>query len=261
MSEHSLSRVKDNLKELKMHRILEILNEEVARAGQEKSGYVTLLDRLFSEEARVRRERKIERYISQSKIPERKTLEEFDFDFQPKLDKDQIMDLARLEFVKRKENVLLVGRNGLGKSHLVKAIGLKACIECYRVYYTTSANLMIDLFASLADNTLTRRLRRYFRPDLLIIDEVGFDRLEHEQTRNANLLFKVIDGRYQRGSVMLTSNIEFKAWGDYLGDQLVATAILDRLLHHGHLINYDGKSFRINEFEKRMQAKKKKQKK
>ncbi len=136
------------------------------------------------------------------------------------------------------------------KSHIAKALLLIGCTKLYRCRYTTAANMLKDLLASLADGTLEQKLKLYTRPDILLIDEVGFDRLEQESARNASLFFKVIDQRYCKASTLLTTNIDFKALGDYLGDPVITTAIVDRMVHHSIIINIQGPSWRMNESKK-----------
>ena len=195
-------------------------------------------------------ERRIERRIKDSKLPERKLLSDFDFTFQKGIEKNRIMELATLSFVQRKQGLILAGSSGTGKSHIAKALLLIGCTRLYRCRYTTAANMLKDLMASLADGTLEQKIKLYPRPDILLIDEVGFDRLEQESARNASLFFKVIDQRYCKASTLLTTNIDFKALGDYLGDPVITTAIVDRMVHHSVILNIQGPSWRMNESKK-----------
>ena len=147
-------------------------------------------------EANALIERRIERRIRESKLPDRKLLADFDFTFQTGLDKAQVMEIAKLDFVERKQGLVIAGNSGTGKSHIAKALLLLGCARLYRCRYTTAADMLTELMASRADNTLPMKLKTYTSPDLLLIDEIGFDRLEQEEARNASLFFKVIDGRY-----------------------------------------------------------------
>lgn len=212
------------------------------------------------------RERRIERRIRQSKLPERKTLIEFDFDFQPGLDRNLIMELATMGFVSRRQGVILAGSSGSGKSHIAKALALEGCKQVYRVRYTTAADMLKVLYSSLADDSLEQKLKQYVYPELLVIDELGFDRLEREReqredARNAALFFKVIDGRYTKRSTVLTTNVDFEQLGHYLGDPVVTTAIVDRMVHHSTVINIEGPSWRLNESKKLNQRTRKQKKK
>ena len=166
------------------------------------------------------------------------------------MDKNQILNLASLAFVERNQGVIFAGNSGTGKSHLAKALMLLACQKLYRCRYTTAADMLSDLLAGLADDSLDAKMKRYTRPRILLIDELGFDRLEQESARNASLFFKVIDARYGKLSTWLTTNIDFKALGDYLGDPVVTTAIVDRMVHHTIIIHIEGPSWRLHESKK-----------
>lgn len=230
-----------------MKTIADILDDELARAAQESTPVTELLERLFTQEADALIQRRIERRIKQSKLPERKLLADFDFAFQKGLDKARIMEIAGLDFVKRKQGLILAGNSGTGKSHIAKAILLIGCMKTYSCRYTTAADMLRELLASLADDTLEKKLKRYLSPDILLIDEVGFDRLEQQDAYNANLFHKVIDGRYCKKTTMLTTNIDFKQLGDHLGDPVITTAIVDRMVHHSIIINIEGPSWRLHE--------------
>ena len=243
----SLSRIRYSLKILKLNEISRVLDDELARAAQKSSPPTDLLERLFTLEANALIQRRIERRIKESKLPDRKLLSDFDFAFQKGLDKTQIMELAKLDFVDRKQGVIIAGNSGTGKSHIAKALLLLGCRKTYRCRYTTAADMLRELIASLADDTLDKKLKRYVSPDILLIDEVGFDRLEQQDASNANLFHKVIDGRYCKGSTMITTNIDFKELGDYLGDPVITTAIVDRMVHHSIIFNIEGPSWRLHE--------------
>jgi DNA replication protein DnaC len=231
-----LERIKTALVDLKLFDIKELLEEELDRLGKGKSSATEMLLRLLQVQVHLQKERRIERRIRESKLPERKTLNNFDFDFQPDLDKSLVIELATMGFVSRRQGVILAGKSGTGKSYIAKALALQGCKEDYRVRYTTAADMLSTLYASLADDSLDQKLKQYLGPELLVIDELGFDRLEQEDARNASLFFKVIDGRYTKKSTVLTSNIDFKQLGHYLGDPVVTTAIVDRMVHHSTVI-------------------------
>jgi DNA replication protein DnaC len=247
MATDSLSRIKDSLKTLRLKEIAGALDDELARAAQKSSPPTDLLERLFTLEANALIQRRIERRIKESKLPERKLLADFDFTFQKGVDKAQIMQLAKLDFIGRKQGVIIAGNSGTGKSHIAKALLLLGCRKIYRCRYTTAADMLKELMAGLADGTLNKKLKDYVNPDILLIDEVGFDRLEQQDAGNANLFHKVIDGRYCKASTMLTTNIDFKELGDYLGDPVITTAIVDRMVHHSIIINIEGPSWRLHE--------------
>jgi len=209
-----------------------------------------LLERLLAVEANALIERRIERRIQDSRLPDRKLLADFDFAFQTGLDKAQVMEIAKLDFVERKQGLVIAGNSGTGKSHIAKALLLLGCARLYRCRYTTAADMLTELLASRADNSFPRKLKTYTSPDILLIDELGFDRLEQQDARNVSLFFKVIDGRYCEGSTLTTTNIDFRELGDYLGDPVVTTAIVDRMVHHSIIITIQGPSFRMHESKK-----------
>ena len=247
------------MKTLRLTAMEKALEKELSVAAKKAIAPTDLLERLLSIEANALTERRIERRIRESKLPERKLLADFDFSFQTGLDKTQVMEIAKLDFVERKQGLVIAGNSGTGKSHIAQALLLLACARLYRCRYTTAAAMLTDLMASRADNTLPTKLRTYTSPDILLIDELGFDRLEQEDARNASLFFKVIDGRYCKGSTLITTNIDFSQLGDYLGDPVVTTAIVDRLVHHSIIITIQGPSWRMHE-SKKLNAKTSKQK-
>lgn len=170
----------------------------------------------------------------------------FDWEFnRDAIDRVRVEELASGAFIRRRDNVAFVGQSGVGKSFLIQAIGQGACALGYSVLYTTSAGLLEDLTASLADQTLPRRIRYYARFDLLIIDEFGFDHIERQQSpQAANLFFKIIAARSRQRSTALATNIDFEAWADYLGDPPLATAFLDRVVDGAIILKIKGKSYR-----------------
>ncbi len=225
----------------------QVLDEELAAARKQNRSTLKVLERLLETEAVSLIERRIERRIKESKLPERKLLSDFDFEFQTGIDKKQIMELATLGFVECKQWLILGGSSGTGKSHIAKALLFLACQKVYRCRYVTASGMLRDLLSGLADDTLDEKLKRYVRPQVLLIDEIGFDRLEQESSRNASIFFKVIEGRYCKQSTILTTNINFAAMGDYLGDPVVTAAMVDRMVHHAVIINIEGPSYRMHE--------------
>jgi DNA replication protein DnaC len=222
---------------------LDAVLDQATRAGL---SHLEFVHRLLSEQADQRRERAIAHRIGEARFRDPHTLATFDWQFNaPAINRTQIEELASAAFLGRKDNLVLVGQSGVGKSHIVEAIGRSACALGYRVRYTTSAGLIEDLTAALADQTLPRQVRYYARFDLLIVDEFGFDRLERREARDAaSLLFKVIDARVQKRSTALVTNIDFDAWGEYLGDPPLAMALLDRIVDGAISVKIQGKSYR-----------------
>ena len=235
------------LKELNLQRIEAVLDEELSRAAAQATPPTELLQRLLAIEADARTERRIERRIREAKLPARKLLADFDFDFQKGLDRRQIMELATLDFARRKQGLILAGNSGTGKSHIAIALLLLGCGQNLRCRYVTAAGMLRDLLSGLADNSLEQKLKTYLAPELLLIDEVGFDRLEQHDSAHACLFHKVIDGRYCKGSTILTTNIDFKQLGDYLGDPVITTATVDRMVHHSIIITIQGPSWRLHQ--------------
>jgi DNA replication protein DnaC len=249
-AQDTTARIRTYLKTLKLDRMTSALDEELTRAAKEALPPSALLERLLSLEVGALVERRVERRIRESKLPERKLLADFDFNFQKGLDKRQIMELATLDFARRKQGLILAGTSGAGKSHIAKALLLIGCQKTFRCRYVTATAMLRELLASLADDTLERKLKLFLSPEILLIDEVGFDRLEQHDARNANLFHKVIDGRYCKSSTIITTNIDFKELGDYLGDPVITTATVDRMIHHSIIINIDGPSWRLHESQK-----------
>jgi len=229
------------LKNLALHH-----TELIQRAHEKQLGLLDFLDMILGEEALRKRECSIRYRIQESHLPRPcKLLSDFDFSFQPSLRKSLVMDLATMEFIKHQESLLLIGDCGAGKSHIARALGMIACEKGYKVLYTTCAALIGDLNNGVFEKNLLKRLRKYVNPDLLIIDEMGHDRLELQVTKEAHLLFKVVDERYQLNRPLIfTTNVEEKAWAEYLGDPVSTRAILDRIFHHAVKIEIRGPSYR-----------------
>ena len=246
-------RILEHFAALRIPLSAEELDTALGRAEREGVSHLEFIEALIGPQAVGRRDRSIERRIREARFRERKTLEGFDWSFNSKtIDRVQIEELATGEFVRRCDNLVFVGQSGVGKSHLIQAIGIRSCVAGYRVLYTTSADLLRDLTASLADKTLAQRLRRYANPSLLLIDEFGFDRIERtECPEAANLLYKVIESRGRQRSTALVTNIDFEAWGDYLGDVPLAMAFLDRLVDGAIILKITGRSYRAHRAQRR----------
>jgi DNA replication protein DnaC len=227
----------------------EHLDEVLRQAESGGMSHLEFLDTLIGTQASLRRERSIERRIRAARFAERTTLETFDWEFNKHaIDRRQFEELGTTDFVHRADNVVVVGESGVGKSHLMQAIGIRACALAHSVCYTTSGDLIADLTSALADKSLPKRLRHYVRPALLIVDEFGFDRVERlESPESASLIYKVVDARYRKRSTVVVTNIDFKYWNDYLGDPPLSMALLDRLVDHATIIRIkDAESYRAN---------------
>jgi DNA replication protein DnaC len=220
----------------------------LSRAEKEHFTHLQLVEHVLSAPAQRRRERSTELRIQNAKFRDPVTLETFDWKFNGQfLDRTQIEELATGDFIRRCDNLVFVGQSGLGKSHVIQAVGRRCCATGYRVRYITSADLLHDLGTSLADGTMPRRVRYYAGFELLIIDEFGFDKLERDDHRQApSLLYKVIDSRTRKRSTALVTNIDFEAWGEYLGDPPMAMALLDRVVDGAIIHKFQGKSYRAH---------------
>jgi DNA replication protein DnaC len=240
-------RILGHLEALRIPMREELLDRVLREAEQEHLPHLPFLDRLLGQQADARRERTTERRIRQARFAERKTLEAFDWDFNGKtIKRTEIEQLASCDFVRRHENCVFVGQSGIGKSHIMQAIGTRACALGYTVRYTTSAALILELNAALADRSLQLQIRQYAKPHLLIIDEFGFDKLERHECSNAvNLLYKVVNGRSGKSTAVVT-NVDFEDWAEYLGDPPLAMAFLDRIVDGAIIFKLKGKSYRAN---------------
>ncbi len=231
----------------------EQIDEILSAGAKSKLTQLQLLERLLGAPANLRRERGIERRLKNARFRDPATFESFDWTFNQKtIDQVQFEELGTGDFIERGDNVVFVGESGLGKSHLIQSVGRRCCMLGYRVRYVTSAELLEELTAASGDKTLPSKVRQYHRFDLLIIDELGFDKLERrEYPESSSLLYKVIDSRSRRGSTALVTNIDFKDWSDYLGDPPLAMALLDRVVDGAIIHKFEGKSYRAYRAEQR----------
>ncbi len=241
-----LERLQRHLEFLGLTRTLAQLDESLAWATRERPGPTALLEHILGIETAYKREQRIERRIKTSGLVERKTLEAFEWDFQPSIDKGLMLELGGLDFVRRRDDVVITGKSGTGKSHLLKALVVRACEQGLVVRYARCVDLLDDLHAGLADGTYPKRLKGWARPDLLVIDDVGLGQVKKrgDEPTAAHTLYNLIDRRHTRASTAVTSNIALSEWGAFLGDATLTAAILDRLAMHAVRIDVDGPSYR-----------------
>jgi DNA replication protein DnaC len=233
------------LSHLRLGRIAEVLDAHMQRAVTANMSYLDFLRGVIQEATQAQDDRLVQRRIKAAHFPYLKTLEQFDFTFQPSISRQRIADLATLRFIENHENIILLGPPGVGKTHVAIALALKSCEQGHKVLFTTLADLVAQLHAALADHSLRARLKTLSQVALLVIDEVGYVPLDKT---GADHLFQVVARRYETGSIILTSNKAFTEWGNILGgDRVVASAILDRLLHHSVVFNIKGESYRLRE--------------
>lgn len=214
------------------------------QAAKDNVPYSAFLFSLLEAEAIEKRARSTKTLLKLSKLPFQKTIDEFDFSIQPSIDERRIKELMTLSFLKAKENPIFLGPPGLGKTHLAVSIGLQAISNGYKTYFISAHDLIIQLRKADVEGKLERKLRSLVKPSLLIIDEMGYMKLD---IGDAHYLFQVIARRYERGSIILTSNKSFGEWEDIIGDPVIATAMLDRLLHHSRIFSLNGESYRLKE--------------
>ena len=242
MSAATLERIRQRLVGLKMPFALEHLDLLVRQLEAGELNALEAIEALLSEELLIRENRRIKMGLNTARLMPPKTLESFDFAFQPSLDKPRIDALASLGFIERKEVVHFLGPPGTGKSHLACALGVTAVKAGRSVYRTTLADLIGNLAKAHHGGLLNQKLRQMSRHALLIVDEIGYLPLPKE---GANLFFQLVSARYEKGAMILTSNRSFAEWAEVFGDPVVATALLDRLLHHAIVIQIEGASYRL----------------
>jgi DNA replication protein DnaC len=248
MSHHpamtTLDSIKKNLVALRMPRALEVLDATFRRIEQGEIDGIEALDTLLVEELTVRENRRVKTALMMARLTAIKTLAGFDFSFQPSLDRNRILALAELKFIDRAEVVHLLGPPGTGKSHLATALAVEAVKAGRSVAFSTLADIITSLAKAEKDGTLRERIRYLCRASLLVVDEIGYLPVV---PGGGNLFFQLVNARYEKGAMILTSNRGFAEWGEVFGDPVVATALLDRLLHHAVVIQIEGSSYRLRQ--------------
>ncbi len=229
------------LKKLRLSGVLQSLDLRNREATDDGLAHTEYLYRLLHDEVDRRESKQLSLRLRRANFEAMKSVEDFDFQFNPNVPKAKVLDLATCQFVERKANVLIIGKTGVGKSHLAQALGQRACRAGYSALYVAAQDLLTQLRASRADQTYEKKLARFIAPDLLVVDDLGLRPLTGDEPID---LYEIIRRRYERGALIVTSNRDTEEWYPLFGDALLASAAMDRLLHHAHVIDIDGESYR-----------------
>jgi DNA replication protein DnaC len=229
------------LKSLRLKKILEILDDQLKLVEKEKTSYHEFLARLLRAQWQQTQENALSYRIKQARLPELWSLESFPFKKQPGIDERQIRTFAELDFIPKSENIVFIGPTAVGKTGLASAILLKALQNGYRGLFMRAQDLFDEMYASLADRSTRKLLNRLINVDVLLIDEMGYLNLKSEQT---NIFFKLMEERYQRKPTLITTNLDYSEWPNFLGNKALVEALLSRLRHHCHTLRVDGPSLR-----------------
>lgn len=238
----SFIRLRDNLASLRLHGIEVNLEDYLEKVEKKELTVIEALRQLTDIEMKLKEERAVQGCVKVANFPFLKGLEEFDFSFQPQLNREEIYGFKSLRFLKNKENILFVGSPGVGKTHLPISLGIEAARNRNSTYFINCNDLLMNLKKAQMENRFEKRLKFYSRYRLLIIDEVGFLPMDKEASK---MFFQLIARRYEKTSTIVTTNVDLSHWGEVFGDPVMATAILDRLLHHSHIVHIVGDSYRM----------------
>jgi DNA replication protein DnaC len=242
-----MNALKTRLREYKLSGIYNSIEERLSYAKEKSLGYIEFLELLMEDEYNNRRDNSYKKRFSKAKLPAYKTIEDFDFSFQPSIDKRIINDCLMCNFIKEKKNIVFIGSPGTGKTHLSVAISIKALMKGYKVLFSSISELLHNLNASKADNSYYQKLNYYLMPDLLILDELGFKKLP---SYSVDDFFEIISRRYEKGSIIITTNKGFEDWQDIFNDPILASAILDRVVHYSTIFKITGPSYRAKNVKK-----------
>lgn len=234
----------NNLDLLKLHKIKEILPNYLDAVVQQEKSAVEILHELMEKEVEARKQKAVLINTQMANFPFVREIRDFDFDYQPSINRTQIMDLGTLRFIAKNENILLIGTSGVGKTHLATALGIEATNKRVKTYFIGCSDLMSRLQKAYMENRHEALIRTFSKYRLLIIDEIGYLPIDRQC---ANLFFQLIAKRYEKKSTIITTNMPLSKWGEVFGDNTIANAIVDRLVHHSTIIKITGKSYRIKD--------------
>jgi len=242
-----MNMLKSRLKNFKLSGMYSTIDERLSFAKDKSLSYQEFLELLLEDEENSRRENSYKKKYSRAKLPCLKRIEDFDFSFQPDMDRRTVNDFATCQFIQERKNIIFIGKPGVGKSHISVGIAIKALLKGHSVLFAQVSEMLQALHQSKADNSYYKKLNYYIKPDLIILDELGFKKIP---SYSADDFFEVISKRYEKGSVIITTNKNFEEWGNIFADNILASAIIDRIVHHSTVLKVNGKSYRTKNIKK-----------